>query len=91
MKHVFPAAIAFAWAMSAALAAQTGGTAQAQMAETVFKNIQVLKGIPVDDFLDTMGIMSAALGFDCAECHRTPAPMPSNGKPTPTGSAWRGG
>ena len=39
------------------------------MAETVFKNIQVLKGIPVDDFLDTMGIMSAALGFDCAECH----------------------
>ena len=55
--------------MSAALAAQTGGTAQAQMAETVFKNIQVLKGIPVDDFLDTMGIMSAALGFDCAECH----------------------
>ena len=39
------------------------------MAENVFKNIQVLKGIPVDDFLDTMGIMSAALGFDCAECH----------------------
>ena len=63
------AAIAFACVMSAALAAQTGGTAQPQMAETVFKNIQVLKGIPVDDFLDTMGIMSAALGFDCAECH----------------------
>jgi len=68
MKHVFPA-LAFACVMSAALAAQTGGTAQAQMAENVFKNIQVLKGIPVDDFLDTMGIMSAALGFDCAECH----------------------
>ena len=55
--------------MSVALAAQTGGTAQPQMAENVFKNIQVLKGIPVDDFMDTMGIMSAALGFDCAECH----------------------
>ena len=37
--------------------------------DQVFKNIQVLKGIPVDDFLDTMGIMSAALGFDCVECH----------------------
>jgi hypothetical protein len=69
MKHVFPAAVAFALAMSVALGAQTGGMAQPQMAENAFKNIQVLKGIPVDDFLDTMGIMSAALGFDCAECH----------------------
>jgi hypothetical protein len=40
-----------------------------QMAENVFRNIQVLKGIPVDDFMDTMGIMSAALGFDCSDCH----------------------
>src|SRR6188768_3521207 len=69
MKRVLPVAIVFACAMSAALAAQTGGSAQPQMAENVFKNIQVLRGIPVDDFLDTMGIMSAALGFDCAECH----------------------
>jgi photosynthetic reaction center cytochrome c subunit len=69
MKRVLPVAIALACVMSAALAAQTAGTAQPQMAENVFKNIQVLKGIPVDDFLDTMGIMSAALGFDCAECH----------------------
>src|SRR5580704_11683255 len=37
--------------------------------DQVFKNVQVLKGIPVDDFLGTMGIMCAALGFDCAECH----------------------
>src|ERR1051326_1463649 len=39
------------------------------LAEQVFKNIQVLKGIPVDDFLQTMGIMTAALEFDCADCH----------------------
>jgi hypothetical protein len=39
------------------------------MAEDVFKNIQALRGIPVDEFLGTMGIMSAALGFDCSECH----------------------
>ncbi len=37
--------------------------------DQVFKNIQVLKGVPVDDFLGTMGIMCAALGFDCSECH----------------------
>lgn len=52
--------------MSVAVAAQSGAP---PVAETVFKNIQVLKGIPVDDFMDTMGIMSAALGWDCSECH----------------------
>ena len=30
------------------------------MAEDVFKNVQVLKGIPVNDFMGTMGIFSAA-------------------------------
>lgn len=39
------------------------------LAEQAFKNIQALKGIPVDDFLGAMGIMTAALGFDCADCH----------------------
>jgi hypothetical protein len=53
-----------------ALAApQAGSQQKAQMAEVVFKNVQVLKGIPVDDFLGTMGIMSAAVGYDCSECH----------------------
>ena len=39
------------------------------LAEQVFKNVQVLRGIPVDDFLGTMGIMAAALQFDCSDCH----------------------
>src|SRR6266705_2183116 len=39
------------------------------LSEQVFKNVQVLKGIPVDDFLGTMGIMAAALQFDCSDCH----------------------
>ena len=39
------------------------------MAEDAFKNVQVLKGIPVDDFLQTMGIMTASLQFDCSDCH----------------------
>src|SRR5437660_5664408 len=38
-------------------------------AEQVFKNVQALKGTSVDDFLGTMGIMCASLGFDCSECH----------------------
>jgi hypothetical protein len=37
--------------------------------DQAFKNVQVLKAIPVDDFMGTMGIMCAALGFDCSDCH----------------------
>jgi hypothetical protein len=40
-----------------------------QMSETVFKNIQVLRGIPVDEFMDTMGMFASSLGYDCASCH----------------------
>ena len=40
-----------------------------KMAEDVFKNIQVLKGIPVNQFMDTMGFFSAALGLNCTGCH----------------------
>jgi photosynthetic reaction center cytochrome c subunit len=40
-----------------------------QMAEQVFKNVQVLKGIPVDEFMGTMGVFSAALGMSCEDCH----------------------
>lgn len=39
------------------------------MAEEVFKNVQVLKGIPVNDFMGTMGIFSGALGMTCTDCH----------------------
>src|SRR5438105_2207241 len=35
------------------------------VAEDVFKNVQVLKGIPVDEFMNTMGVFSAALGMSC--------------------------
>jgi outer membrane lipoprotein-sorting protein len=40
-----------------------------QMAEDVFKNVLVLKGIPVDEFMNTMGVFSAALGMSCEDCH----------------------
>jgi hypothetical protein len=63
----FVAAVGVLWL--AGVAAPQATPQKAQMAEDVFKNIQVLKGIPVDDFMGTMGIMSAAVGFDCSECH----------------------
>jgi len=49
--------------------AQTAQPAKPRMVEDVFKNVQALKGIGVDDFMLTMGIMSAAVGSDCVGCH----------------------
>jgi photosynthetic reaction center cytochrome c subunit len=40
-----------------------------QMSDHAFKNIQVLKGIPVDEFMGAMGLFSAALSMCCLECH----------------------
>ena len=48
---------------------QTAPQGRPQTSEQAFKNIQALRGIPVDDFMGTMGIMTSALGFDCADCH----------------------
>jgi hypothetical protein len=39
------------------------------LAGQVFKNVQVLKDVPADDFLTVMGLMTAAVGGDCSECH----------------------
>jgi photosynthetic reaction center cytochrome c subunit len=40
-----------------------------QMAEQAFKSITVLKGVSVDEFMDTMGFFSASLGWNCTDCH----------------------
>jgi cytochrome c553 len=60
---VFAASIAVA-ARQAAPAADAP-----QMSETFFKDIRVLKGIPVDEFIDTMGMFAAATAKDCTGCH----------------------
>jgi hypothetical protein len=39
------------------------------LAGQVFKNVQVLKDVPVDDFLPLMGVMTASVGGDCSTCH----------------------
>jgi photosynthetic reaction center cytochrome c subunit len=54
------------------IAPASGQTAPGQkppMAEDVFKNVQVLKGISVSEFMGTMGFFSASLGLNCTDCH----------------------
>ena len=59
----------------AVLCAFGGEMANAQLrgdtrpAEQVFKNITAMKGIPVDEFMTTMGFFSASLGISCGDCH----------------------
>ncbi len=48
---------------------QTPAQQKPLMAEDVFTNVQVLKGIPVNQFMETMGFFSAALGYNCTNCH----------------------
>src|SRR5437762_2899300 len=37
--------------------------------ENLFRNIQVLKGIPIDTFFDVMGMFASSMGEDCTFCH----------------------
>ncbi len=53
-------------------AAQQGTPAPpGKLAGEAFKNVttSTLKTLTVDDFLGAMGVMAAALGYDCADCH----------------------
>jgi photosynthetic reaction center cytochrome c subunit len=37
--------------------------------DKLFRNIQVLKGMPIDTFFDAMGMFAASMGDDCTYCH----------------------
>lgn len=65
MAIVFVPAIPLARAQ----AARPGAEQKPLMAEDVFKNVQLLKGISVKEFMDTMGFFSAATSLNCIDCH----------------------
>jgi photosynthetic reaction center cytochrome c subunit len=64
-------AIAFLMGISFACgqAARPGTEQKPLMAEDVFKNVQLLKGISVKEFMDTMGFFSASTSLNCIDCH----------------------
>jgi photosynthetic reaction center cytochrome c subunit len=65
------AVLAGVWVSAVVITSGQGAPTAAAppMAEQVFKNVQVLKGLPVNEFMGTMGIFSAALGMSCEDCH----------------------
>ena len=48
---------------------QTGPGETQLTSEKFFKNVKVLTGIPVNEFMTTMGFFSASLGYSCENCH----------------------
>ena len=55
-----------------ATASAVGQAAQQEkplMADDVFANVQVLKGLTVDEFMGTMGFISSSLALNCSGCH----------------------
>ena len=49
--------------------AQGGQNIEGKKAEEVYKNIQVLKGVPAADITQTMHLIEAETGMDCTFCH----------------------
>ena len=49
--------------------APPGGPEKVPMTDDVFKNVEILRGIPVDTFFETMGMFASAMGNDCTFCH----------------------
>ena len=56
----------------AAAQAPPAGAPAEKPAEQVFKNIQVLKGMPSTQLIPTMQFMSGSLGVPCEHCHVDP-------------------
>ena len=59
----------FACLLGAAIVRAQAPVEKPPISDEVFKNVQVLKGIPVDQFMATMGFFSASLGMSCEDCH----------------------
>ena len=61
----------FAYAVRPSAQAVIPSPPPGAIAGTFFKNVttSTLKTLTVDDFIAAMGVMSGALGWDCADCH----------------------
>jgi outer membrane lipoprotein-sorting protein len=56
-------------AVASAEAGQAGPAQASLTSDNSLKNIQVLKGIPIDTFFEVMGMFASSMGGDCTYCH----------------------
>src|SRR5437660_11263544 len=72
-------ALATLWVVGFVFAAKPAAQEQPRMRDSIvgkkagvyFKNVSTttVKELSVDDFIGAMGVMTDALGLDCADCH----------------------
>jgi len=62
-------AITFVGLAGVAIAQGQNGQQAPALSDEVFKSVQVLKGIPVDTFFESMGMFASSMGNDCTFCH----------------------
>jgi hypothetical protein len=69
-----------------AIAASQAAPAQETptLTDQAFKNVIMLKGIPVDNFFEAMGMFASAMGADCTFCHVSNAYFDKTAFATPT-------
>jgi len=95
MKHVstrtFLAATVIAVVSLLGVAIAGGQAAPPQTAQDnptltdqAFKSVVMLKGIPVDNFFEAMGMFASAMGADCTFCHVSNAYFDKTAFATPT-------
>jgi hypothetical protein len=56
-------------AQTPAQGTSAGAAPKQVMVEDVYKNVQLLKGIPATELWETMGFISGATGLNCTNCH----------------------
>src|SRR5256885_13229151 len=71
MKRGWLVCVAACLFAGALVEGQTARAPKPQMADEVFKNVQVLRGLTVNEFMGTMGFIAASLSMNCIDCHVT--------------------
>ena len=56
------------WGITSARA-QADAAQKPLMSEEAFKDVQVLRGIPASEFVETMGFFAVSLTANCTTCH----------------------
>jgi len=69
MKTTVAAAVLLSCLVGTAIVKAQQTAEKPLLSDQVFKNVQVMKGIPVDQFMATMGFFAASLGMSCEDCH----------------------
>ncbi|OFW34818.1 MAG: hypothetical protein A3F70_07085 [Acidobacteria bacterium RIFCSPLOWO2_12_FULL_67_14] len=83
------AVLAFVALLGTAISARQAAPAQGAgepvpTSDNTLKNVQLLKGIPIDTFFESMGMFANALGVDCTFCHDSNAYFDKSAFANPT-------